>query len=90
MLDTVYQLLDALLSQWIAQEVQHLQALVIARCLGHTATPSVGDVATCQIQLSGCSVGVDCHKGQVFPDKARMPDNHLASQSIWSQAYSRT
>ena len=44
MLQTVYQLLDAVVSQWVVVEGQLNQTLVHAEHPGQTATPSIADI----------------------------------------------
>ena len=58
MLETVYQLLDAVPSQWVVTEVQHQKTLVHKQCFGQIATPSIVNVVSWDIQLSECNVGV--------------------------------
>ena len=41
---TVYELLDALLSQWVVSKTQDHQTLVGGQCLGQAATPSIVNV----------------------------------------------
>ena len=56
MLETGYQLLDALLTQWVVSEVQLQKMLVHAQCLGQTATPYIANVVLLHIQIFECNV----------------------------------
>ena len=56
MLETGYQMLDALLTQWVASEVQLQKMLVYAQCLGQTATPSIANVVPLHMQIFECNV----------------------------------